>query len=106
MQANDDVIERARARLEAERNDLERSISSTDEESIEDGPISRTSDAAADTATAEEYRELRGQLEAQLKEIVAALARIDAGTYGIDEDTGEPINPARLDAMPTARTNI
>ena len=39
-------------------------------------------------------------------EAVAALGRIDAGTYGIDEATGEPINPARLDAIPTARTNI
>ena len=32
--------------------------------------------------------------------------RIEAGTYGIDEETGEPINPDRLDAIPTARTNV
>ena len=36
----------------------------------------------------------------------AALARVDDGTYGIDEVTGEPIDPDRLDAFPTARTNI
>ena len=46
------------------------------------------------------------QLEAELAELQAALARVDDGTYGIDEVTGQPIDPARLDAMPTARTNI
>ena len=36
----------------------------------------------------------------------AAIERIEQGTYGIDEETGEPIDPARLEAMPTARTNV
>ena len=106
MQANDDVTERARLRLEAERDDLVASIRALDQESTDDGPISRSSDASADTASAEENRELRGQLEEQLKEVVAALDRIEAGTYGFDEVTGEPIDPARLDAIPTARTNV
>ena len=42
----------------------------------------------------------------QLSELQAALARVDDGTYGIDEVTGEPIDPARLEAIPTARTNV
>jgi RNA polymerase-binding transcription factor DksA len=46
------------------------------------------------------------QLEHELAEIEAALARIDEGTYGIDEVTGVPIAPDRLEAYPTARTNI
>ena len=41
-----------------------------------------------------------------LAEIEAALQRLDDGTYGVDEVTGEPIDPERLDALPTARTNI
>jgi RNA polymerase-binding transcription factor DksA len=41
-----------------------------------------------------------------LAEIQAALRRIDEGTYGIDEVTGEPIPPERLEAVPTARTNV
>ena len=45
-------------------------------------------------------------LEKELAEIQAAIERIESGTYGIDERTGAPINPARLEAMPTARTNI
>ena len=45
-------------------------------------------------------------LEGDLAEIEAALQRLDEGTYGIDEVTGDPIDPERLDALPTARTNI
>jgi RNA polymerase-binding transcription factor DksA len=46
------------------------------------------------------------RLESDLAEIEAALQRLDDGTYGIDETTGEPISPDRLDALPTARTNV
>jgi RNA polymerase-binding transcription factor DksA len=46
------------------------------------------------------------QLENELAEIEAALQRLDAGTYGIDEVTGEPIAPERLEALPSARTNV
>ena len=38
--------------------------------------------------------------------IVAALKKIDNGTYGLDVDTGEPINPKRLDAVPYATHTI
>jgi RNA polymerase-binding transcription factor DksA len=46
------------------------------------------------------------QLERELAEIEPALQRLDEGTYGIDEITGEPIAPERLEAYPIARTNI
>jgi RNA polymerase-binding transcription factor DksA len=46
------------------------------------------------------------QLERELAEIEAALQRLDEGTYGIDEVTGDPIAPERLEAYPIARTNI
>ena len=42
----------------------------------------------------------------RLTDIDAALARIDAGTYGTCESCGEPISPGRLEARPTARTCI
>jgi RNA polymerase-binding transcription factor DksA len=45
-------------------------------------------------------------LETELAEVEAALRRLDEGTYGIDEVTGERIDPARLDARPEARTNV
>ncbi len=63
-------------------------------------------DNASDTFEREKDLSILEQLEAELAELQAALERIDAGTYGIDEVTGEPIAPERLAANPIARTNI
>ena len=41
-----------------------------------------------------------------LREINAALAKIQNGTYGICEGTGKPINKPRLEAQPWARYSI
>jgi RNA polymerase-binding protein DksA len=64
----------------------------------------------ADTASATYDRELDAGLEegAQhtLEEVDAALARIDAGTYGTCEACGKPIGPERLSAIPWARLCI
>jgi RNA polymerase-binding transcription factor DksA len=63
-------------------------------------------DNASDTFEREKDLSILEQLESELAELQAALERVDNGTYGIDEVTGEPIDPARLDALPTARTNV
>ena len=63
-------------------------------------------DSASDTFEREKDLSILEQLETELAELQAALERIDNGTYGVDEVTGEPIDPARLDAIPTARTNV
>jgi RNA polymerase-binding protein DksA len=41
-----------------------------------------------------------------LVEIEDALARVEAGTYGICEGTGKPISKARLEAQPWARYSV
>ncbi|HET6641653.1 MAG TPA: TraR/DksA C4-type zinc finger protein [Gaiellaceae bacterium] len=60
----------------------------------------------ADTATETVDREIDYTLEEHderlLEAIDAALARIDAGTYGICVNCGRPIAPERLEAMPWA----
>jgi DnaK suppressor protein len=38
-----------------------------------------------------------------LADVEAALAKMDAGTYGVSEMSGEPIDYARLAAVPWAR---
>lgn len=43
---------------------------------------------------------LAARAEEQLKDIQAALDRIDEGTYGLCETCGQPINPERLHAIP------
>jgi RNA polymerase-binding transcription factor DksA len=105
----------ARERLEAEQARVEGLISGLRGElgSSETDDISELADYdqhPADTATETFEREkdlsILEQLERELEELHAALERVDDGTYGIDEQTGEPIDPARLEAFPTARTNI
>jgi RNA polymerase-binding transcription factor DksA len=46
------------------------------------------------------------QLEIQLHDVKDALLRIEDGTYGICEVSGQPIEEGRLKANPTARTCI
>jgi RNA polymerase-binding transcription factor DksA len=63
-------------------------------------------DTASETFEREKDVSIVERLEEELAELQAALGRIDDGTYGIDEVTGEPIVPERLEAQPTARTNL
>lgn len=44
------------------------------------------------------------ELEGRLNLVMAALAKFDAGTYGVCEVSGEPIEFERLNANPAART--
>lgn len=46
------------------------------------------------------------RLRSQLLEIESALARIERGTFGICEETEEPIEPERLMAIPWTRLSI
>jgi RNA polymerase-binding transcription factor DksA len=105
----------ARARIAAEQERVEGLIHSLRgelgaENESGDAELSDYDQHPADTATDTFERErdlgLLDDLEAEFRELEAALKRIDAGSYGIDEVTGEPIDPARLEAVPTARTNV
>jgi RNA polymerase-binding transcription factor DksA len=105
----------ARPRLHAEQARVEGLIEDLRGEfgSDESDDISELADYdqhPADTGTETFEREkdlsILEQLENELAELHAALERVDAGTYGIDEETGAPIDDARLDAFPTARTNV
>ncbi|HEY0645480.1 MAG TPA: TraR/DksA C4-type zinc finger protein [Nocardioides sp.] len=46
------------------------------------------------------------QVRHHLAEVDAAIARVEAGTYGVCEVCGEAIGEARLEALPAARTCI
>ena len=113
----ENVDERAaRERLERERARVGELIAELrnegldEEESAQSGELTHYDQHPADQGSELFEREkdlaiLEG-LEADLAEIEAALQRLDDGTYGVDEVTGEPIDPERLDALPTARTNV
>ena len=49
---------------------------------------------------------LLADARASVKEVQLALERLDAGTYGECTKCGEPINTARLEALPAARLCI
>ena len=68
--------------------------------------VTDPADQASETFEREKDIAILEQLEHELAEIEAALQRLDEGTYGIDEVTGEPIAPERLEAYPVARTNV
>jgi RNA polymerase-binding transcription factor DksA len=108
--------EEARQRLVAEKSRVEGLIAEVREElgtGSEGEELSELSDYdqhPADTGTETFEREkdlsILDSLESELAELEAALQRVDDGTYGVDELTGEPIAPERLEAVPTARTNV
>ncbi|MGI9423327.1 MAG: RNA polymerase-binding protein DksA [Hyphomicrobiaceae bacterium] len=64
----------------------------------------------ADRATSETDRALELRARDRQRKLVAkinaALARIEDGSYGFCEETGEPINLRRLDARPIATLSI
>ncbi len=69
-------------------------------------------DKADENEVADKLEEYEGnnsilvQLDSQLNEVKAALERIQAGTYGICETCGKPIEKDRLEANPAARISI
>ncbi|MFD2646570.1 RNA polymerase-binding protein DksA [Devosia albogilva] len=64
----------------------------------------------ADRASSESDRSLelrtRDRQRKLIAKIDAALKRIEDGTYGYCEETGDPIGIARLDARPTATLSL
>jgi RNA polymerase-binding transcription factor DksA len=106
----------ARNRLQSEQERVEGLIKSLRDEGLDQeeadqvGDLSHVpqhqGDQGSDLFEREKDLAILEQLENELAEIEAALQRLDQGTYGIDEITGEPIAPERLEARPSARTNV
>jgi DnaK suppressor protein len=68
------------------------------------GQMTYGSQAAAATQVFEQQRDLalRDRAIGQLELVDAALARLEAGTFGACVRCGKPIAPARLEALPWA----
>lgn len=63
-------------------------------------------DAAKDIVDRELERSELREVHAQLQAVDAALARVDAGTYGVSEVSGKPIPDERLRAVPAATRTV
>jgi RNA polymerase-binding transcription factor DksA len=89
--------------------DLSRIATKSDSGSYETNFQNLGSDEDESAAEVEEYVDALGvesNLETQLREVEAALDRIEKGTYGICENTGKPIALERLEAYPSARVAL
>lgn len=77
-------------------------------EKLQGEKVSHPDPADTAVATADYQLELRtrDRLRKLGKKIDKALARIEAGTYGLCEETGDPIRVKRLDARPIATLSI
>lgn len=66
-------------------------------------------DSDENASEVEEYVDniaLENNLESQLKDVTDALGKMEKGTYGVCEKTGEEISLDRLQAYPGARTAL
>jgi RNA polymerase-binding transcription factor len=92
-------LEEIKAQLEEERVSLERLLKQQGlgEVDVDEG----FADSAQATAERSELIAVEEQHESLHKEIVAALARIEDGSYGQCQNCGSEIPAERLDAVPT-----
>jgi RNA polymerase-binding transcription factor DksA len=94
----------ARRLLHTERERLNAMLAASAESVREQqGKDAGGSDAAKDVVDREMERSELRHLYDELQEVDAAFERLEQGTYGISELSGEPIPDERLRANPTAR---
>ena len=93
-------IDAARARLEAMRADLERSIAILKGEHPE--RENSASDAGAILSDSDRVEAALESMEQHRNAVDAALARVAAGTYGQCVECGKPVPEGRLEVRPDA----
>ncbi len=112
---SDEQLQSLRGRLEERRRELDDEIEKmiadiqamTADEQTEGGTGgNHPSDEANDVRDAEQSLTMQLDLEEMRRQVVAALNRMDEGTYGLCQLCGNPIDPERLDALPYAAYDI
>lgn len=101
-------LEKIREGLVAERLRLRKRLGviQSDDTTAEAANVGDIADVATNYESREILREIQAAEEDQLRQVDAALKRIEAGTYGACERCGGKIEPARLEALPHAPTCI
>jgi len=93
-----------RRRLETERESLLEELKTTAlvAERRERGPYGEYGELATEIVEVEKGLILEKRVRDQLAEVEHALDKFDQGTYGLCDSCGQPIEPARLEALPHA----
>ena len=106
MDAHEPVIASAdpQALRDALLEERRRALGGLDETVQAPGQMTYGSQAAAASQVFAQQRDLalHDRSQVQLDLVDAALARLDAGTFGACLRCGQPISPARLEALPWA----
>lgn len=106
-----EFIESQKARLEELKGELKRMIEGLEEDEEDRGEEEGDSQFdSGDMSQSQFTRELDATVgersEKRLEEVNRALEKIEEGTYGICDDTGEEIPKGRLEAMPEAVVTV
>ncbi len=103
-------IRRFRGRLEAERDAIQARITTRDrdiQETVEEeSGVGDAGDESIRIYDREDEVDANDLDVETLEQVVRALARIDAGTYGVSEVSGKRIPIERLEAIPYSATLV
>jgi len=94
-------LESEQKRLIVELEQLEASTRPA-EERREGSPFGKREEEATETLELEKRLALEKSIKNQLAEVEHALHKFKEGTYGLCDSCGQPIDPARLEALPQA----
>ena len=94
-------LEMEQKRLAEELAQFEANIRPADERR-EGSPFGKREEEATESFELEKRLALVKRTRDLLAEVEHALHKFDQGTYGLCDDCGQPIDPARLEALPQA----
>jgi len=103
-----EFVEKQRQRLHELRAELSRMVEGLEEDqqdrAVSEGDMTEndSGDMSQSLFTREMDATVEQTMEKRLESVDRALQKIEEGTYGICDDTGEPIPRGRLEAMPEA----
>ncbi len=95
-------LESEHKRLVEELEQLRATASST-EDRREGSPFGKREEEATETLELERRLALEKQVREQLSDVETALGKFDKDAYGKCERCGQPIDPARMEALPQAK---
>ena len=95
-------LEQEHKRLTEELEQLKASVRRPADERREGSPFGKREEEATESFELEKRLALEKRIKDQLVDIEHALHKFDEGTYGSCDECGQPIDPARLEALPQA----
>ncbi len=95
-------LESEQKRLTEELEQLQASAPPLDERR-EGSPFGKREEEASESFEFEKRLALEKRIRDHLAEVEHALSKFEGGTYGLCDNCGQPMDPARLEALPEAR---